>query len=174
MRRIILLVLVAAILCSTASATTITSEVLDITEQGYVSAYNTGITGLLALDAVKSYDVSDELIAYPANIDQDITVLLQTSGDKLRAVSIVMNNSFDSYEEYLAIANRALAIMAPETTQQERYEAIMTVIAGGITRNALQDYGQNVAYMGANNEYILVYYMNGNQRQLMGMKGTIE
>ena len=108
-----------------AQEATVTAEVLDMTVDEFVSTYNTGITGLLELDAVKAYSVTDTSIAYPANKLQDISLLLQTAGENMRGVGIVMGNNCTDFEEYLAIANRAIAIIAPDTTETERHDALM-------------------------------------------------
>lgn len=158
---------------SLSQAASIDPQPLPIRHDEFVDKYNIGLKGLDPLSLANGYNVGkSNSLVLPADEADDVSIIFQTDSNGACVITTVtLRRDFGKFESYLAVVDRALSLLAPNSTETERNTAIMDVVAGGITREALQEYGQNTAMCGE--DYLLVYYYEKDLRKMAIIKGEL-
>lgn len=170
-----LVILMVACTFGIAQAASMTPEPMGLTMEEFVDSYNQSIKGLMELDIKQADSIQESSMMerwIPADENAEIWIQFQSRNDELHFVSVVYTSQgTSSFEEFLAVYERAISVVAPDVVVSDRYEAISELVIGGIKREAFAEYGQNAAYLGS--EHVLFYNISGEYRQAVIVKGSI-
>lgn len=173
MKRRFALILVCVIALTLLGSAHAELQSFGITPEAFAQDYNKRAGGSMRkLDESAAYTMQSGYVVYPLENMGDVSLLFPTGADgTMVGLGIVFTADCADFEQVVTILNRSLVLLATDTTSEERSGAIVDLIVGGVVTGLLENQNQTYTYLGAAEQYTLVYTVNAKQKQIMIMKG---